>query len=683
MSKVIKVRDISARHKLAPSDIISELISMGVDAMDMDAEIPENRVEQLEARLKAIKARRESDPAKDKKAKGRNNKSKGGEKNKNTAAAAENTPVQEPAGEIHVKTPIVVKNLAEALGKRPNEVIAELMKLGELVSINQSVSEELAKKLCSVWGVTLVADHREKAAPAPAPAKPVIADEPEKLVPRPPVATFMGHVDHGKTSLQDYIRHTSVVTGEAGRITQHIGASTVSRNGEQITFIDTPGHAAFTQMRARGANVTDVVVLVVAADDGFMPQTVEALHHAQAAKVPIIVAINKIDLPTADCDKVLLQMQQNNMTSEDWGGDIGTVRVSAKTGAGIDDLLDRILLESEMLELKANPKRPAEGVVIEAQLEQGLGATTNVLVQNGTLKIGDSVLCGEYYGKVKNLIDDKGKRIKSAGPSTPVKLVGLSGVPEAGCAFEVCANEREARQRAEERAAANRDDKLANQSISSLDDLFNKIDSQSQNKMSIVIKSDVRGSGEAIQQSLTELPDDKIKVEVVMNSVGAITENDVMLAAASGAMIVGFHVRVNPGVNEIAKKNGVEIRLYSIIYELLEDITDALTGRLDPEKREKELGKAKILQIFELSKGPKVCGCIVESGSVKVGAKARVYRKKELIYNGSVASLRRFQDDVKEVKAGLECGIRLDNFNDFLPDDIIDIYEIELRKASL
>ena len=558
MSKVIKVRDISARHKLAPSDIISELISMGVDAMDMDAEIPENRVEQLEARLKAIKARRESDPAKDKKAKGRNNKSKGGEKNKNTAAAAENTPVQEPAGEIHVKTPIVVKNLAEALGKRPNEVIAELMKLGELVSINQSVSEELAKKLCSVWGVTLVTDHREKAAPAPAPAKPVIADEPEKLVPRPPVATFMGHVDHGKTSLQDYIRHTSVVTGEAGRITQHIGASTVSRNGEQITFIDTPGHAAFTQMRARGANVTDVVVLVVAADDGFMPQTVEALHHAQAAKVPIIVAINKIDLPTADCDKVLLQMQQNNMTSEDWGGDIGTVRVSAKTGAGIDDLLDRILLESEMLELKANPKRPAEGVVIEAQLEQGLGATTNVLVQNGTLKIGDSVLCGEYYGKVKNLIDDKGKRIKSAGPSTPVKLVGLSGVPEAGCAFEVCANEREARQRAEERAAANRDDKLANQSISSLDDLFNKIDSQAQNKMSIVIKSDVRGSGEAIQQSLTELPDDKIKVEVVMNSVGAITENDVMLAAASGAMIVGFHVRVNPGVNEIAKKNGVE-----------------------------------------------------------------------------------------------------------------------------
>ncbi len=685
MSKVIKVRDISARHKLAPSDIIGELISMGVDAMDVDSEVPENRVEQLEARLKALRARRETDPAA--KAKGKDKNGKGKDKNQ------KNKPQQEQAsapaasavdanGELHIKTPIVVKNLAEAVGKRPNEVIADLMKLGELVSINQSVPEETAKKLCAGWGITLVAEHREKPA-VPVAAKPVIKEEPEKLVPRPPVATFMGHVDHGKTSLQDYIRHTSVVTGEAGRITQHIGASTIMHNGEQITFIDTPGHAAFTQMRARGANVTDVVVLVVAADDGFMPQTVEALHHAQAAKVPIIVAINKIDLPTADCDRVLLQMQQNNLTSEDWGGDIGTVRVSAKTGAGMDDLLDRILLESEMLELKANPKRSAQGVVIEAQLEQGLGATTNILVQNGTLKIGDSVLCGEYYGRVKNLIDDKGKRVKSAGPSTPVKLVGLSGVPEAGCAFEVCANEREARQRAEERAAANRDDKLANQSISSLDDLFNKIDSQSQNKMSVVIKSDVRGSGEAIEQSLAELPDDKIKVEVVMNSVGAITENDVMLAAASGAMIVGFHVRVNPGVNEIAKKNGVEIRLYSIIYELLEDITDALTGRLDPEKREKELGKAKILQIFELSKGPKVCGCIVEAGSVKVGAKARVYRKKELIYNGSVASLRRFQDDVKEVKAGLECGIRLDNFNDFLPEDMIDIYEIELRKASL
>lgn len=690
MGSNLKVKDISARHKLAPSDIISELISMGVNAADMDAEVPENRIEQLEARLKARKARRDSDPAlrngggRDRNRGGKAGKAKPAPQAKSASGGGADAPAVDGKGELHIKTPIVVKALAEALGRRPNEIIAELMKLGELVSINQPVPEEIARKLCAGMGVVLVPEKREKSAQNSAPqSRPKSAEEPEKLVVRPPVATFMGHVDHGKTSLQDYIRHTSVVSGEAGHITQHIGASTIMRNGQQITFIDTPGHAAFTQMRARGANVTDVVVLVVAADDGFMPQTVEALHHAQAAKVPIIVAINKIDLPAADCDRVLLQMQQNNLTSEEWGGDVGTVRVSAKTGEGIDDLLDRILLESEMLELKANPRRPASGVVLEAQLEQGMGATTNVLVQNGTLKIGDAVLCGEFYGRVKSLIDDKGKKVKSAGPSTPVKLVGLSGVPEAGCAFEVCENEKEARQRAEEQASANRGDKLSNQNITSIDDLFNKMDSQSRNKMSVVIKSDVRGSGEAIEHSLTELPDDKIKVEVVMNSVGAITENDVMLAAASGAMIVGFHVRVNPGVNEIAKKHGVEIRLYSIIYELLEDITDALTGRLDPEKREKPLGKARILQIFELSKGPKVCGCLVESGVVKVSAKARVFRKKELIYNGSVASLRRFQDDVKEVKAGLECGIRLDNFNDFLPEDIIEIYEIELRKASL
>ena len=690
MGSNLKVKDISARHKLAPSDIISELISMGVPAADMEAEIPENRIEQLEARLKARKARRDSDPAlrngggRDKNRSGKAGKNRPAPQNAAASGGGAHASSVNDKNELHIKTPIVVKNLAEALGRRPNEVIADLMKLGELVSINQSVPEEIARKLCAGMGITLVPEKREKAAQNPAPQpRAKAAGEPEKLVTRPPVATFMGHVDHGKTSLQDYIRHTSVVSGEAGHITQHIGASTIMRNGQQITFIDTPGHAAFTQMRARGANVTDVVVLVVAADDGFMPQTVEALHHAQAAKVPIIVAINKIDLPAADCDRVLLQMQQNNLTSEEWGGDVGTVRVSAKTGAGIDDLLDRILLESEMLELKANPKRPATGVVLEAQLEQGMGATTNVLVQNGTLKIGDAVLCGEFYGRVKSLIDDKGKKVKSAGPSVPVKLVGLSGVPEAGCAFEVCENEKEARQRAEEQASANRGDKLANQNITSIDDLFSKMDSQSRNKMSVVIKSDVRGSGEAIEHSLTELPDDKIKVEVVMNSVGAITENDVMLAAASGAMIVGFHVRVNPGVNDIAKKHGVEIRLYSIIYELLEDITDALTGRLDPEKREKPLGKARILQIFELSKGPKVCGCLVESGAVKVNAKARVFRKKELIYNGSVASLRRFQDDVKEVKAGLECGIRLDNFNDFLPEDVIEIYEIELRKASL
>ena len=561
------------------------------------------------------------------------------------------------------------------------------MKLGELLSINQPISENTLRRLLKNFALEL---EIVKDSPVKAAAEsdndyemPVPADDPESWPERPPVVTFMGHVDHGKTSLQDRVRNTNVVEGESGRITQHIGASTVVFNGKPITFIDTPGHAAFTSMRARGANVTDIVVLVVAADDGFMPQTVEAMNHALAAKVPLIVAINKIDLPDANPDRVYLHMQQNNLTCEEWGGTVGVVKVSAKTGAGIDDLLERILLEAEMLDLKAQPKRPAVGTVIEAQVENGLGPTASILVQSGTLSVGDIVLAGEEFGRVKTLINDRGERVKSAGPSTPVKLVGLSGVPEAADKLVVCVNEKAARQEAEKRRAASRALHLANQTISSAEDLFSKLNEQEHNSLRLIIKSDVRGSGEAIEESLKQLPSEKIGVEVVMNGVGAITENDITLAAASDAIVVGFHVRVNPGVNDLAEKSKVEIRLYSIIYELLEDITDALTGRLEPEKREKELGKAKILQIFELNKGPKVCGCLVEDGVVKVGSKARVFRNNQLIYNGEVASLRRFQDDVKEVRAGLECGIRLDNFVDFIEGDLIDLYEIELKKATL
>ncbi len=516
-----------------------------------------------------------------------------------------------------------------------------------------------------------------------APAEPDPEDNPAHLKERPPVVTFMGHVDHGKTSLQDAVRHTHVTDTEAGAITQHIGASTVTHNGKPITFIDTPGHAAFTNMRARGANLTDLVVLVVSATEGFKPQTIEAMNHAKAAKVPIIVEINKMDLPDADPDKVLLNMQQNGLTSEDWGGNVGTVRVSAKTGKGLTDLLDRILLEAEILELKANPKRRASGAVLEAQMEVGLGPTASVLVQDGTLHVGDTILCGEHYGRIRMLINDKGERVKSAGPSVPVKVVGLSGVPEAGDRLEIFESEKAARNEAQERIAAKRGSMLATSAITTAEDLFSKLNSEHQNTLNIIIKSDVKGSGEAIEHSLSELPHEKIKAEVIANAVGPISENDIALAAATNSIVIGFHVRVNPGVNDMAKKQKVEIRLYSIIYELLEDITDALAGKLEPEKREKPLGKAKILQVIELSKGPKICGCIVESGVVKVGAKARVRRNGDLIYNGEVASLRRFKDDVKEVKAGLECGIRLDNFMDFQVDDEIEIYEIELKKATL
>ncbi|MBQ7392757.1 MAG: translation initiation factor IF-2 [Lentisphaeria bacterium] len=607
------------------------------------------------------------------------------------AAKAEAAPAPAPSQskKVTLESPIIMRTLADAIGRKPNEIITALMQFGELASINQPVSDANAKKLCEKFGFELEIGARPEkpAAPAPAvpqPAKAKAAPAPIVLEERPPVVTFMGHVDHGKTSLQDAVRHTHVVDKEAGRITQHIGASTIKYQGKTITFIDTPGHEAFTSMRARGANVTDIAVLVVAASEGFKEQTVEALNHALAAKVTVIVAMNKIDLPDADPDKVLRQMQQYNIPSEDWGGTVAAVRVSAKTGEGLDELLDRILLEAEMLELKASPRNEVDAVVLEAQMEQGLGSTASVLVQDGTLRVGDIALCGESYGKIRSLISDKGERVKSAGPSTPVKLVGLNSVPSAGDKLTIVASEKIARQEVEQRIAEKRSSIAAKApSMLTADDLFSKLSSDELQTLNLVIKSDVRGSGEAIEQSLAKLPRDKVKSEVLMNAVGAITENDVMLAAASQAIIVGFHVRVNPGVNDLAKRQGVEIRLYSVIYELLEDITDALTGKLEPEKRETTLGQAKILQIFELTKGPKICGCLVESGLVRNNAKVRVLRNGELIYTGAVAGLKRFKDDVKEVKSGLECGIRLDNFADFEPGDIVEFFEIELKKATL
>ena len=694
----MSVKDFAVKYKVSSLEIIKELNSQGIDTPKGEtSKIPEDMIELIdayfddlytvEAAVSSAVARKVSGGNSGKKTPSKRSgvemtqqvKTKGKGKSKSDGSSG-----SEKSKTIVLSVPLLVKDLAEAVGKKPNELIMDLIKLGELASINQPVSENNAKKLCANYGFEL--EIGSAASAEEEEIEELIEEEdPALLKERPPVVTFMGHVDHGKTSLQDAVRHTNVTAGEAGAITQHIGASTIEFNGKQITFIDTPGHAAFSSMRARGANVTDIVVLVVSAAEGFKPQTVEAMNHALAAKVPIIVAINKIDLPDADPDKILLHMQQNNLTSEDWGGTVGTVRVSAKTKVGLPDLLERILMEAEMLELKANPDKKASGVVIEAQLEQGLGSTASILIQDGTLRNGEIVLVGEHYGKVRTLFDDKGGRIKSAGPSTPVKLVGLSGVPEAGDKLEVCATEREARDRAQQRIADKRGRMAASSNIASVEDLFSRLNNEDANKhnLNIVIKADVKGSGEAIAQSLAELPSEKIRAEVVANGVGPISEGDIELAAATGSMVVGFHVRVNPGVNDLAKKRGVEIRLYSIIYELLEDITDALAGKLEPEKREKEIGQARILQIFELSKGPRICGCRVDSGVVKVGAKARVRRNKELIYNGEVASLRHFKDDVREVKAGLECGIRLDNFTEFDVGDEIEIYEIELKKASL
>ncbi|WP_417169400.1 translation initiation factor IF-2 [Victivallis sp.] len=695
MNKILKVKDIAKQYGVPARTILEELAGQGIETPDAEnSVIPEDMVELVESYFADLfEADETAMPKSNRKGgapkKGGSKKDDSHNKRQSSAPgrsggkAPQSTSSAVSGGKLTLPAPILVKTLAEAVGKRPNELITDLIKLGELAGINQAISEANAKKLCAGYGIELTIGAPPKPAAPPPPAKPKPEDNPAFLKERPPVVTFMGHVDHGKTSLQDAIRHTHVTDGEAGAITQHIGASTINYKGKNITFIDTPGHAAFTSMRARGANVTDLVILVVSATEGFKPQTVEAMNHALAAKVPIIVAINKIDLPDADPDKVLLHMQQHNLSSEDWGGTVGTVRVSAKTGKGLPDLLERILIEAEMLELKANPRRPASGVVLEAQLENGLGPTASVLVQDGTLRVGDVVLCGEHYGKVRTLINDKGERVKSAGPSMPVKVVGINGVPEAGDHLEIFESEKAARAESERRIADKRGHMLATSAIATAEDLFSKLNAEGRNTLNIIIKSDVKGSGEAIAQSLNQLPSEKIKAEVIANAVGPITENDISLAAATNAIVIGFHVRVNPGVNDLAKKQHVEIRLYSIIYELLEDITDALAGKLEPEKREKVIGEAKILQIFELSKGPKICGCLVESGVVRVGAKARVRRDKELIYNGEVASLRRFHDDVKEVKAGLECGIRLDNFADFVEGDEIELYEIELKKATL
>ncbi len=660
----IKLKDILKKFSIPSPEAIDSLRELGVVVKNTSSIIEEGLVDIVEEHLRAMTEK---------------------------AKVSE----EDSSNDIHLKTPIIVKNLAEALGRKPNEIITALMGLNVLANINQVVDHAIAKKICKKFGRNLLIDKREKdehpkeelqIVAVPEPEDQEEEDKKEDLKERPPVVTFLGHVDHGKTSLQDAIRKTDVAAGEAGGITQHIGASVVRHGEKMITFIDTPGHEAFTAMRARGAKITDIAVLVVAADDGFMPQTVEALSHAKAAKVPIIIALNKMDLPGADPGKVLRQMQQYELQPEEWGGDVAVVKVSAIKGDGINDLIERILLEAEMLQIKANPKKKAKAVVLEARLEQGLGPTVNILVQNGTLKKGDFVLCGEFCGKVKGLIGISNDRVDEVGPGMPAKLIGLSGVPAAGTTLVVCDNEKEARALAEKRSTDNKHRELSKNSTgpaANLEDLISRYNEEQKLSLNLLVKTDVQGSIEAIKESLSKFPSDKIIIDIILAATGAINENDVLLASASKAIVIGFHVRVNPGVNQLAKKEKVEIRLYSIIYELIEDIKDALEGKLAPESREKSLGDAVILKIFELSKGPKICGCMVNNGLVKVGAKARVFRGEELIYNGAVQSLRRFHDDVKEVRQGLECGIRLDNFVDFQEGDKIHLYEVELKKSSL
>jgi len=548
-------------------------------------------------------------------------------------------------------------------------------------NINQTIEPDIASKICENHGFVLEKERREKGAGVHkieqvvvAPPKPVIEKEGE-LKPRGPIITFMGHVDHGKTSLLDAIRKTRVAAGEAGGITQHIGAYSVDYKGTKITFIDTPGHAAFTAMRARGANVTDIVVLVVAADDGLMPQTLEAISHAKAAPhVKIMVAINKIDLLSVNIDRVKKQLQEQDLAPEDWGGETIVCPVSATKGIGIDHLLEMMALQAEVMELKASPTATPRGTVIEAQVEAGRGPTATVIVQMGTLKIGDAFICGDYSGKVKSLLDDRGQPIKQAGPSTPVKVLGFTGLPNAGDEFLVMESERSAKTLSEERLQTKRADKLTVPQRATLESLLEA--AEGKKILRIVLKCDAQGSVEALVGALKQIESKKIDLEIIHSAVGPISESDILLASASNAVVIGFNIKVESMAVSAARREGVQVKLYSIIYELIDQIKEAMAGLLEPEHRETVIGHAEVKQVFQLSRGI-VAGCLVTDGRVARVARARVLRKRQPVYDGGISTLRRFQDDVKEVRSGLECGIKLGDFSEYQVGDIIECYQLE------
>jgi len=573
--------------------------------------------------------------------------------------------------EVEIPEGIAVAELAQRMAVKGNEVVKVLFNMGAMVTINQVIDQDTAILVVEELG------HIAKPISGTAIDEDLLADEQPtgEEVPRAPVVTIMGHVDHGKTSLLDYVRHTKVAAGEAGGITQHIGAYHVKTDKGTITFLDTPGHAAFTAMRARGAQATDIVILVVAADDGVKPQTIEAIEHATAAKVPIVVAINKIDKENADIERVRNELSQHEIISEEWGGEHLFVNVSAQTGEGVDALLDAIVLQAEIMDLKAIAEGPARGIVIESSLEKGRGAVATLLVQAGMLKQGDMIIAGEEYGRIRNMFDETQKSIKSAGPSTPAVVLGLSKTPSAGDDFLVVKNERKAREVAEFRRSKSRESKLAQQQAAKLEDVFSQMTEAQAATVPLLIKSDVHGSTEALRDALTKLSNDEVKVKVISSGVGGITESDATLADASNAMIIGFNVRADSAARAAIKESGVDVRYYSIIYEAIDDVKAAVSGLLAPEIRENIVGLAEVKEVFVSPKLGNIAGCIVIEGYVKRANPIRVLRDNVVIYEGELESLRRFKDDVNEVKSGTECGIGVKNYNDVKVGDQIECFE--------
>lgn len=582
-------------------------------------------------------------------------------------------------GVIEIGDTITVKELCEKLGKPANDVIKNLIFLGVMAGVNQEIDFATAEKLCEKYEVLVEKKENEVELEAFEEDTDVVE---ENLVKRPPIVTIMGHVDHGKTSLLDAIRHAKVTASEAGGITQHIGAYTVSLNGEKITFLDTPGHEAFTAMRARGAQVTDIVILVVAADDGIMPQTKEAINHCKAANVPMIVAINKIDRPGANIDRVKQELTEHGLVSEDWGGDTICVPVSAKTGENLESLLEMVLLTAEMQELTADPNRKAKGTVIEAKLDKGRGSVASLLIQNGTLNVGDSILVGSTYGRIRAMFDDRGKKIKSAGPSIPVEILGLSEVPAAGDRFIVCKDEKTARNMAELRKQKIKADSHQASNRVSLEDLYSQIQEGKVKELAIVVKADVQGSVEAIRQSLEKLSTDDVKVRVIHGAVGAITETDVTLAAASNALVIGFNVRPDGNATVQAEKENIEIKTYRIIYDAIEDVKSAMIGMLEPEYKEVVNGKAEVRMTYKISNVGTIAGCYVTDGKIVRNSEIRVIRDGIVIFESTLASLKRFKDDAKEVAKGYECGLSVEKFNDLKEGDFIESFTMEAIKRK-
>jgi len=590
---------------------------------------------------------------------------------------------------ITLKPPIVVRELAEAIGRKPFQLIADLMELGVFANVNQAIDEDIARQLAAKHGFKFEARKRERGTgPRPVPEKKKkveldVEDDPKDLRPRPPVVTVMGHVDHGKTTLLDALRQANVVAGESGGITQHIGAYTVTlphpekkKEKAEITFLDTPGHAAFSAMRARGADVTDIVILVIAADDGVKPQTIEAINHAKEADAEIIVAVNKCDHPNANAQQARAELQEHGLQCEEWGGETQFRDISALKKEGLDELLEAVLLQAELMELKANPSRRAVGNVVESAMEPG-GPTATLLVRKGTLKVGDLVICGQFFGKVRALINEDGRRLKEAGPSVAAKLLGLNGVPVAGDEFNSVENEKAARELAEERAEESRKEALEGRGAGvTLENLFDSIAAEEAKILKVVVKADTQGSAEAIVDSLNDIKSDKVSLEVIHAAVGTINESDINLASSSSGVVLGFHTKVDKGVADLAKHHSVQIKTYKVIYELVDEVKDAMAGLLDPISKEVVIGSAEVRELFPLSKGGVIAGCVVNDGRIARG-KVRVMRQGRPLFTGETSSLRRFKENVDVVRNGMDCGIRVAGFDDFEKGDVIESFNLE------